>query len=527
MTLPIQPLYGDNSQPLRGTDRNRRRSCLSAAWADTPARKEKRRAICSWSVGYGTLTEYNESPRKVANSSSNLLETSTRGRILTNSIPIPHAATTVTSSIPTTTTTTTTGRRPRNRVDLLTMPGLKSLVNRRRNSGSGPDTSAPLVKRDGSYNALVKPTGGSLASLRKCETVLALTTGVFGSSSSTASSAGSMEPLQPFNRLRTSPPSSQSRICSRCSSLLTLASSSRYSLNTNTGGFVQVPDEPPLLCKLCLSEVPWKKSFSILHCGCSFCSECMRTYVEFEIAAGAYDISCPDTQCPSQGVLKPEEIKKLVGDDLLEKHRKYRLNREIEIDKNRTWCPQAGCETVCTLCPSQHCQPQSVHCPTCTLDFCSSCKLEWHPDITCEENNKQLTKQGKVQDVGIPFNSDLIKCCPMCNVPIEKDEGCAQMMCKRCKHVFCWYCLASLDDDFLLRHYDRGPCKNKLGHSRASVIWHRTQVIGIFAGFGILLLVASPLLLLAAPCIVCCKCRFCNAGTSKLDNEEELPGENS
>ncbi|KAL1450858.1 hypothetical protein WDU94_003173 [Cyamophila willieti] len=64
----------------------------------------------------------------------------------------------------------------------------------------------------------------------------------------------------------------------------------------------------------------------------------------------------------------------------------------------------------------------------------------------------------------------------MCSVPIEKDEGCAQMLCKRCKHVFCWYCLASLDDDFLLRHYDKGPCKNKLGHSRASVIWHRTQV---------------------------------------------------
>ena len=38
-----------------------------------------------------------------------------------------------------------------------------------------------------------------------------------------------------------------------------------------------------------------------------------------------------------------------------------------------------------------------------------------------------------------------IKRCPMCAVPIERDAGCAQMMCKRCKHVFCWYCLASLD----------------------------------------------------------------------------------
>ena len=30
-------------------------------------------------------------------------------------------------------------------------------------------------------------------------------------------------------------------------------------------------------------------------------------------------------------------------------------------------------------------------------------------------------------------------------VPIERDEGCAQMMCKNCRHVFCWFCLASLD----------------------------------------------------------------------------------
>jgi len=33
-----------------------------------------------------------------------------------------------------------------------------------------------------------------------------------------------------------------------------------------------------------------------------------------------------------------------------------------------------------------------------------------------------------------------------------------------------------LQEDILLRHYDRGSCKNKLGHSRASVIWHRVQV---------------------------------------------------
>lgn len=111
-------------------------------------------------------------------------------------------------------------------------------------------------------------------------------------------------------------------------------------------------------------------------------------------------------------------------------------NTEVEMDKSRTWCPRAGCETVCTLCSTDRCTPQSVHCPTCNMDFCSNCRANWHADSPC-----------KSEEVvpGVTFDSELIKCCPMCSVPIEKDEGCAQMLCKRCKHVFCWYCLASLD----------------------------------------------------------------------------------
>ena len=49
----------------------------------------------------------------------------------------------------------------------------------------------------------------------------------------------------------------------------------------------------------------------------------------------------------------------------------------------------------------------------------------------------------------VPFGAHTedaaIKRCPFCHVPIERNDGCAQMMCKRCKHVFCWYCLESLD----------------------------------------------------------------------------------
>lgn len=39
----------------------------------------------------------------------------------------------------------------------------------------------------------------------------------------------------------------------------------------------------------------------------------------------------------------------------------------------------------------------------------------------------------------------VIKQCPKCGVYIERNQGCAQMLCKSCKHTFCWYCLQNLD----------------------------------------------------------------------------------
>lgn len=53
----------------------------------------------------------------------------------------------------------------------------------------------------------------------------------------------------------------------------------------------------------------------------------MRAYVEFEIAEGAYEISCPDALCEARGVLSLQEIENLVNPDTMEKHKKFRRNR--------------------------------------------------------------------------------------------------------------------------------------------------------------------------------------------------------
>jgi E3 ubiquitin-protein ligase RNF144 len=55
----------------------------------------------------------------------------------------------------------------------------------------------------------------------------------------------------------------------------------------------------------------------------------MKAYVEFEIAEGAYELSCPDALCSLQGVVSFEEITKLASASLVAKHHRYRLNRGI------------------------------------------------------------------------------------------------------------------------------------------------------------------------------------------------------
>lgn len=60
-----------------------------------------------------------------------------------------------------------------------------------------------------------------------------------------------------------------------------------------------------------------------------------------------------------------------------------------------------------------------------------------------------------------------------------------------------------------MRHYDSGSCKNKLGHSKGTLIWLRLQVIAVFFGFAIFLLLVSPLIFLLAPVLLIAHC-FCN-----------------
>jgi len=298
--------------------------------------------------------------------------------------------------------------------------------------------------------------------------------------------------ITPTNRLRSTSSILQCSTCSSSTSSYLNRSSSQmlHMIGSKKSKMFYQEDQE---CKICLCAFSMADMVTIDSCQCSFCQECLRHYVSLEIMAGQYDISCPDPGCPSLGVISHTQLEELTDKQLMEKHKNFRLNTEVHQDSERMWCPDPNCHTIISI------QSQEVICPSCSGHFCSSCSYSWHGPQPC------------FKETAIPWAEleDRIKPCPVCLVPIERDEGCAQMMCRSCKHVFCWFCSTSLDGDFMLRHYDSGACRGKLGHSRSSVFWHRAQVVGFFTALGLLVLVASPLIIIAAPAVICCKCRSC------------------
>lgn len=285
---------------------------------------------------------------------------------------------------------------------------------------------------------------------------------------------------------------------------------------------------PEVFCRLCLTEQPSAATRELQSCHCVFCTACLQWYVRLNIAeGGGAPITCPDMSCRESGALLDSEIAALASPEQAALHQRLKFEREVSLDPLRAWCPVLECQSVCSLPLSSEGGPVAVPCPSCRAVFCSGCRGPWADQHTCPEQQHMMQVTAESSSRGRSDSEAPIKQCPVCGVYIERNQGCAQMLCKSCKHTFCWYCLENLDGDIFLRHYDKGPCRNKLGHSRASVMWNRAQVVGILVGICLVVMVTSPLLVLASPCILCCVSKPCRGRTNGHKKKKRKDGSRS
>lgn len=285
--------------------------------------------------------------------------------------------------------------------------------------------------------------------------------------------------------------------------------------------FIQ-SDASTVFCKLCLNDCPSSETRALQTCNCVFCTQCLQQYVHSVMQEGAgTPITCPDLACKHPGPLMDSEIASLASREELERFQRHQFERGVLLDPSKAWCPVLECQAVCTVMSSVEGKPVPVSCPACHGIFCCACREPWDDEHSCSQDQPLVVLPTTDSEQDSEDLDSAIKQCPKCGVYIERDQGCAQMLCKSCKHTFCWYCLQNLDGDIFLIHYSKGECRNKLGHSRASIMWNRIQVAGILVGVSIIVLVTSPLLLLVSPCVLCCMCNFCHQKRRKKKNKKK------
>lgn len=205
-----------------------------------------------------------------------------------------------------------------------------------------------------------------------------------------------------------------------------------------------IQSNPPLentfTCPIIAGEFEIKSSIT-LGCGHRYSEEAWIKYLESQLDQGrVIGVKCMG--CDE--VVPPVMIEDLL-DSLFFKWLDRRVDAYVSCSGILRNCPGQDCNrklmslTEEFEISEQYSMSRECEC-NCGTSFCFNCGEEVHFPIPCEIIKSWNQKnQGEAENVTWIFVHT--KMCPNCKQPIEKNQGCMHMTC-RCKHEFCWLCMA-------------------------------------------------------------------------------------
>ncbi|KAJ7084647.1 hypothetical protein B0H15DRAFT_910927 [Mycena belliarum] len=104
------------------------------------------------------------------------------------------------------------------------------------------------------------------------------------------------------------------------------------------------------------------------------------------------------------------------------------------------YCPSPDCEMVYR--PSG--MGAAFQCPSCIIQICPACNVEYHEGFSCAEHQDSLN--GGLEALARWREKNGVKQCPNCHADIEKAGGCNHMTCSLCKTHICWVCMKTFSN---------------------------------------------------------------------------------
>ena len=221
------------------------------------------------------------------------------------------------------------------------------------------------------------------------------------------------------------------------------------------------------ICDICAN---WLTHYDInlkrrLTCGenHSVCARCYRNHCALKIKEN----QAP--QCPASGcneTLNEDDLEIISRDTILSSRYATRTAGLLAIVKNDEYfiCPRPDCGYV-GLKPEARSDTLIIPCPKCNYQH-TFIKVEQKPFMQLLQQQDNSTKTSHFIKGQIATNK--IKPCPSCNTLLEHNQGCAHMVCKLCKHSFCWVCLndwdkrLAVDDNHSSCNVRRGTTRRRI-----------------------------------------------------------------
>ena len=236
--------------------------------------------------------------------------------------------------------------------------------------------------------------------------------------------------------------------------------------------------------------------------GHAFCLGCWRMHLQLQVREDtAKALNCPAYKCGERLCQMEWEKAILVEDALVDRLRSSRLAFIVDCSRQLQRCPGSDCglalcieikqPAVCKRCgvtlyqsieaieshvcasrgsgtvhpePSPSNTTVAAACMTAICgnghSCCMACSMAAHAPCSCETYSKWTKKvatelkhlQADGAASGAEGGSSIdianalwltanCKRCPRCQTPIEKDEGCNHMACRKCRYEFCWICM--------------------------------------------------------------------------------------
>ncbi|CAD8120162.1 unnamed protein product [Paramecium sonneborni] len=150
-------------------------------------------------------------------------------------------------------------------------------------------------------------------------------------------------------------------------------------------------------CSICLDIIEFSQII-MLTCIHQFHHECINQHCLTQIQSRSFPIICPIIECKEN--INYSDLKEILEDKALQTYQKFTFQQYVDTHSDEySWCPTPDCQYVFIAGSPQ------FNCPVCNKEYCLSCKVEYHQNLTCQEYIENQKRQ-QLNANPIPYNQN-------------------------------------------------------------------------------------------------------------------------